>query len=670
MHLRLWTLAVAWPVVACAWLLGCDHDPPKPVAPSPPKRTAHPTAGPETIRAETPLTPARFVLITDFAPRFPLKGKTAYRLAAGATGFIDPSGSRAIAKLAGVTRIQEPTGLVEICVAENGKTTVAIAPDPASPRGPNQVLMADSFDGPMRKVGRYVDRLHLRGQPAWIANNGSRTELVECDSGRVDSLPALPSPLSSAKAPLWTDKVQVLQVETSPTASASPTRWDPSIRDSWHGTAARRTSYCLIRSERRSEWVRHADCLAVSRTDGSVAVRLPARRGRKGKRVCSFVLDQQGTRLACDAPVRPRNTEPTGYAAGCVLPGSLLGLRAARFYADSKVVAPSCKGALHRLGPEGSSSGRLGPTSLRLCSPLLPTRPMFHCIDDEKFDVVVRVGTDGRLHEELRRPRMLNQFGDPASAGQTARMFHVTWDGGVALGGDCDGNLGNVACVRTNKGEWRSVPFSPELVSALSRSAPATRLVPGLDGRLIVGTGTTDAIIGGRVQISIFHADRGPGVTVDDIPTWIVASLSGLNLGGLLGGAGANSEGPSLGWASDERVRVWPLGRLHPAFQTQEHCGIDIGLDGSLDTECTQGRLFAVGRLGIWERQSGKLFETLDAGKSWHPISIPAGLEELARDIQCTPLGCRIGPYWRFGWGGRGAAQRATDSTPAHRGRP
>jgi hypothetical protein len=96
-------------------------------------------------------------------------------------------------------------------------------------------------------------------------------------------------------------------------------------------------------------------------------------------------------------------------------------------------------------------------------------------------------------------------------------------------------------------------------------------------------------------------------------------------------------------------VRVWPLEREHPAFDTKEFCRVDIALDGTFDTDCVQGRLFAVGRVRLWEKRPGELYETLDAAQSWTPVALPKGVE--ADDIVCSALGCRIGPYWRMGWG-------------------
>ncbi|MGE0548111.1 MAG: hypothetical protein AB7R00_13675 [Kofleriaceae bacterium] len=46
----------------------------------------------------------------------------------------------------------------------------------------------------------------------------------------------------------------------------------------------------------------------------------------------------------------------------------------------------------------------------------------------------------------------------------------------------------------------------------------------------------------------------------------------------------------------------------------------------------------------------GELYETLDAGTTWRAITVPSGAP--TDDIACVAVGCRIGAYWRMGWGG------------------
>ncbi len=65
--------------------------------------------------------------------------------------------------------------------------------------------------------------------------------------------------------------------------------------------------------------------------------------------------------------------------------------------------------------------------------------------------------------------------------------------------------------------------------------------------------------------------------------------------------------------------------------------------------ECPDGKLATAGRLALCEKTPGEYVETLDAGKTWTPITLPKGTAN--ESLWCTAVGCRIGPYWRSGWG-------------------
>jgi hypothetical protein len=224
----------------------------------------------------------------------------------------------------------------------------------------------------------------------------------------------------------------------------------------------------------------------------------------------------------------------------------------------------------------------------------------------------------------------------------------------LAVGGDCEGNLSEAACVRDRSGNWHTVAFGPNLVTALNRTAPVTRLIPTLDGQLYLGTGTLDRGLGARsggrgglggdIRILIFPAAWGEPTSIRNLPVWIVEALAGL-----VDDPIAREGHLDLGFVGARRIRLWPLGRKHPVFGTSEHCRVDMTLDGSFETDCTQGRLFASGHFGLLQKQLYEVYETLDGGESWAKVSLPKGLE--TDEIACTPLGCRIGPYWRAGWG-------------------
>ena len=166
-----------------------------------------------------------------------------------------------------------------------------------------------------------------------------------------------------------------------------------------------------------------------------------------------------------------------------------------------------------------------------------------------------------------------------------------------------------------------------------------------MGGRL----GLETALAGSNVQVLIFQANFGEPRVVKQLPAWILQALSGLSDAPSSSTAGDQLD---LSFARDGQLRAWPLERKHPAFGTSEHCGVDVRGDGSFDTACIQGRLFESGQFGLLQKQPNEVYETLDAGASWTRVSLPAGLE--TDQIACTPIGCRIGPYWRAGWGASG----------------
>jgi len=220
--------------------------------------------------------------------------------------------------------------------------------------------------------------------------------------------------------------------------------------------------------------------------------------------------------------------------------------------------------------------------------------------------------------------------------------------------------LSDAACLRTGDGRWRSLAFSPELVTALGRTAPVTRLIPTADGRLYVGTGTAERGPFGSespssVRIVLFRADRGEAISFPKLPFWILEALSRLKDAP---DASSSGTGPDLSFGGSNRIRAWPLKREHPAFGTTEHCRLDVVFDGTFETHCVQGRLFASGAFGLLQKRLHEVHETVDAGGTWTKVPLPKGLE--TDDIECTPLGCRIGHYFRTGWGEAGSTGAAT----------
>jgi photosystem II stability/assembly factor-like uncharacterized protein len=59
--------------------------------------------------------------------------------------------------------------------------------------------------------------------------------------------------------------------------------------------------------------------------------------------------------------------------------------------------------------------------------------------------------------------------------------------------------------------------------------------------------------------------------------------------------------------------------------------------------------VLAAGRFGVVERKRGELLETNDGGETWSQVPVPEGVD--TGDVDCAAIGCRIGPYFRLGWG-------------------
>lgn len=540
----------------------------------------------------------------------------------GGAGYLDGTHARALATRDRVTRIPGPPDLQTVCVADDGRTTFA-----KSQTGYEEKLWrAERFDAPLALLGvRPVGVGNGAGtqRARWVIQNDDGTVLVECEAGRVQRLGP---PAETVAHIWWTDAIQLLRL----------------------GRRDKATDSCVLRTPGSDAFAELPSCWGRMRSDGSLSVEKAVPEGsvKSGQKppppVCLLVLDREGKRLPCTADVAP--TAPA-QASNHYERASLA---RARFYADGRAVAAGAERGLHLLasGIDLRPETQIGAASLGQCVPLLAIEPLFWCGGDPELDVVVRVGADGKAVEELRRRRALDQ----QAGGRARARFFPTGDGGLALGGDCEGRLTDAACVRTREGRWHTVPFSTTLVTALARTAPATRLIPTPDGRLYVGTGTAAPGFGlrpgGEIQILIFDAAQGEPTSVKKLPAWIVEQLADLVDAPQ---AGSGDDHVGVTFVGDRRLRVWPLPRQHPAFGTTEHCRVDITLDGSFETACTQGRLFAVGSFGLLQKQLGELYETRDAGGSWTRVALPPGLE--TEDIACSALGCRIGPYWRAGWG-------------------
>jgi hypothetical protein len=582
--------------------------------------------------APAPRPAAKLMLLSDDAlamEAFRYAESPVVRLEGGAVGYLDRTHTRALATRDEVRRIPGPPGLQSVCVADDGRTTFV----KSQSNYEETLWRAERFDAPLDRLGvKPIGVGHGAGtqRARWVVQADSGSVLVECEAGRVQRLGP---PAQTVYPVYWTEKVHLLRLGRDPKG--------PEI--------------CLLRMPGADTFKELPGCYARGRPDGTTAIEKrslePVKSGEKPPPpVCYFVLDHDGNKLPCSADSAPANR-----------PGKKLYERAsltlARVYASGHAVAPGPERGLYDLGPDAElrPERRIGGEALGQCVPLLAIEPVFWCGGDPEYDVVVRVAADGKLVEELRRRRALDQH----AGGRTRARFHHTMDGGLAVGGDCDGHVTDVACVRDRTGVWRTVAFSKTLIAALARTAPATRLIPTPDGRLYVGTGTASPGFGitpgsgGEVRILIFDAARGKPTAIKKPPTWIVHQLADLTDSSEFL---SDHSHPGMGFAGDRRIRVWPLQRHHPAFDTVEYCRLDVTLDGNFETDCNQGRLFRVGAFGLLQKQVGEIYETVNAGGSWARVALPPGLD--TEDISCSPLGCRIGPYWRAGWGEPAGAGR------------
>jgi hypothetical protein len=555
---------------------------------------------------EQPLTPAEFVLLTD-DPLFASElGREMVALGPGKAGFVDAKRRRAIATLAGVRHYDGAGQVEEICLASDGKTTFVVG----AQKHVTSVFRGDTFEGPVAPLGKRLTARYTNvlAERAWVVSDERGTFLVECASGSVSRLG---EPATGADTLSWSDALAVVRIHR-----------DKQVE-------------CLLRTGDR--WNSLPACDVRSQADGSIVIEtrnLTPRPGQKPRCLKAFSAD--GKNVPCGTKVGAPVTSTPWQAEA-------IQWEHARYFAPRRVAVPTHAGDLVELTrtPVPADARRLSPADLGDCKPVLPTAPLFRCSTDDGTTVMARLDRDGAFREELRR----------GFSAERRDVFHVTVDGGVALGGTCDGALEQAACVRRPDGSFHTVRFSPELVAALTRTAPMTKLVPTREGELYVGLGALEGGLTGRVSIKLFKADAGPGVAVENVPTWMLGSLGGIGEL-LLVGATAPwelTDALSLSYSRADRIRLWPFARRHPAFGSSEICRIDLTLQGAFDVACEQGRLYHAGRVGLLQKRADELEETLDAGGSWTKVSVPSGLEIDA--LHCNALGCRVGPYFRRGWG-------------------
>lgn len=523
------------------------------------------------------------------------------RLSASAIAFLaiapgEYAGARVLATRERVQRIEEPSDLVRLCVARDGRATFAVDRT-------HKLLHAPSFDAPMRSLG--VIEAETNG--AFFVTDAGKRSFIDCRRGTADDTSNL---RGYPRTLFHTDSVTVLAFNEEHKRS------------------------CRLRAGSSAAWedvprCSHASLLA----DGLVGVFTETPDGMSTK--CAFAIAGDGKRRPCGDSAATSRPAP---------PESPIDFRLARFAAPKLLVTVGEKGLY--LMPTTGTRADLKLIALGRCSPVLPVGPLFRCMsDDRRAERIVSVDASGKARDELTLS---------LRAGDEAKRFFEAAGGAVAMGGACDGAPGDAACVRQPNGDWKTIPFAADLIAALHRTAPGALLLPTVSGDLFLATGESQAggPLGiGPVDLLVYKADQGLVTRIEKAPTWIIGDMAGPSglASSLQSGGLSHGRAPSFLWRSATTFRVWPLLRPHPAFRHPESCRFDVSLDGATHASCVAGKAHAVGRFGVVERKPGELLETYDGGENWSQVPLPEGLD--TSDVECAAIGCRIGPYFRLGWG-------------------
>ncbi len=258
---------------------------------------------------------------------------------------------------------------------------------------------------------------------------------------------------------------------------------------------------------------------------------------------------------------------------------------------------------------------------------LAPNLPLTKTIHAKAIQIA-RISRDGSTVDELTLEGTEQTF-ESTNADQRddkvalAREEIRTASGGIMLAGACDNRNMQGYCVRQPSGRWKTVTLPLEQIVAehanICPKADRTRVLPLSDGTALVVAGATSGD--------------------EKCATWWTAPAGTVRMKGSIDDFSerlVNDDG-------DGHFFFWPVVR------GSQQCRIDPHLDGSQTEECVEGAIDRVGRLGILRRPNGSLAETTDAGLNWSAIDLLPGTP--TNDIACFAIGCRIGPFWRIGWG-------------------
>lgn len=524
---------------------------------------------------------------------FPSGSNAIQRLSRDAIAYLDMPpgqymGSRVLATRERVHTILEPNDLVRLCVARDGRTTFAVQQG-------NKLLTASSIDAPMRSLGS-IER-EVAG--AYFVLDEGKRSFVDCRRGLIEDISKIrgyPNIL------FHSETLTLLTFDDD----------------------QRRT--CRLRTIAGATWEDLPRCSYASLYEDGL-VRIYALTPDSSTTKCALAIDVEGKRRPCgpDAEIyrAPPYERPIDF-------------RLARFVSPNLLAAVGEKGLY--LMPAAGTRAELKLIAPGNCVPVTSISPVFQCMsDDRRTARIVAIDMDGKPRDELTLK---------VRAGWSATFFE-TAGGALAMGGACDGTLGDAACVRQPGGAWKSIPFAADLVKELHKSAPGTMVLPAVSGDLYIGAGISDKMPS-PVDFAIYKADSGLVTRALKIPRWITGEAAGPSSfakGYIFIGA----SDPGFLWRSATTFSAWPLRRAHPAFRTPESCRLDISLEGSIHVACVSGNVHSAGRFGVVEKKRGELLETYDGGATWTPVLLPEGVD--TGDVDCAAIGCRIGPYFRLGWG-------------------
>jgi hypothetical protein len=205
--------------------------------------------------------------------------------------------------------------------------------------------------------------------------------------------------------------------------------------------------------------------------------------------------------------------------------------------------------------------------------------------------------------------------------------FHASDDGGLVYGASCSGGAGaGRACARTGAGTWEDV------------AAPGSRArwVPRASAKPLAITG------------------EGAEASLVDTATGLARRLRGELLANEAGEVVARSTHAAGGDRAAGVVdRSWsssPLGGARGWLDGGR--AVEIAPDGAaLVSAFAFDRAATSGPLALARMRDGRVFQSIDRGRSWAPVDAPPTSPGAADEVlACSEVGCDLGGWLRLGW--------------------